>query len=254
MHCGNYRKKRKGILFSEREKASHSFPFCTGRSLCLHAMQTRPWVKTSAYANFIFCMGSLWLQLDSAWDIGLQKLLFFLKTPAFKNQSTNPGLQLSSFHSTEQAGWNCLSALQEGELELMLWKLAVLFPWNTDIFRLQHFDVSFKNKQADTISIFLQSWCFSKRSLFSLGWHTILEDQLCAIITKLPIKAVVPDILYCIPLLSWLHWEHHLHDPHFSYSPTQVLHEGNTSKDSSANREENRLRWWATEHTPVSTA
>lgn len=127
---------------------------------------------------------------------------------------TNPQIPLSSFHFTEQAGWNCLSALQGGELELMLWKLGVVFPWNTDIFRLQHFDVSFKNKQADTISIFLQSWCFSKCSLFSLGWHTILEDQLCVIITILPIKVMVPDTLYYIPLQSQLHWEHHLHVTH----------------------------------------
>jgi len=29
----------------------------------------------------------------------------------------------------------------------------------------------FKNKQASAICIFLQFWCFSKCSLFSLGWH-----------------------------------------------------------------------------------
>lgn len=145
------------------------------------------------------------------------------ETSAYKSHSffwrhrllrTNPQIPLSSFQFTEQAGWNCLSALQEGELELMLRKLAAVFPWNTDIFSLQHFDVSFKNKQADTISIFLQFWCFSKCSLFSLGWHTILEDQLCEIITILPIKVIVPDILYYIPLWSWLHWEHHLHMTH----------------------------------------
>lgn len=68
----------------------------------------------------------------------------------------------------------------------------------------------------------------------------------------LPIKVMVPDILYYIPTMATLGTSP-AQDPHFSYSPTQGLCEGNNPKDSSVNDEESRLRWRATEHTPVST-
>lgn len=150
-------------------KAKPSFPFCSEKSFCLQAMQTRPWAKTSAYAN-LFLHGVLLTSVRLCVRHRSTKEALFSEFSESRAlfRRTLPQIPLSSFHFTEQAGWNCLSALR-GELELMLWKHAVVFPWNTDIFSLQCFDVSFKNKQANAISIFLHFWCFSKRSLFSLG-------------------------------------------------------------------------------------
>lgn len=60
---------------------------------------------------------------------------------------------------------------------------------------------------------------------------------------------MVPDILYYIPIEATLGTSP-AHDPQFSYSPTQILCEGNSPRDSNVNDEESRLRWCATKHTP----
>lgn len=156
-------------------RQSQAFNFARRFFFCLHAMQTRPWMsKDICLCKLLLLHGvSLTLaELCMRWRLTKGALFSGFSESWNWFMRILPQIPVSDFHIREQAEWNCLSALQEGELELMLWKCAVAFPWNRVIFNLQHFDVYFENKQANAISISLQFWCFSKWSLFSLGWHT----------------------------------------------------------------------------------